>query len=50
MNDIGAISLGAGDAVVKADITNEAIDALGPRDGMTAVTTVKVTDVIVDVE
>ncbi|WP_187324585.1 hypothetical protein [Olsenella uli] len=50
MNDIGAISLGAGDAVVKADITNEAIDALGPRDGMTAVAIVKVTDVIVDVE
>lgn len=50
MNDIGAISLGAGDAVMKADITNETIDSLGPRDGMTAVTTVKATDAIVDVE
>lgn len=50
VNGIVAISLGAGDAVVKADITNEAIDALGLAVGEPAIAIIKATNVMFGVD
>ena len=46
VNGVVAVSLGEGDATVKADITNEAIDALGLSEGRTAYAIVKATNVM----
>ena len=46
VNGVVAVSLGTGDAVVKADITNEAIDGLGLAEGQTAYAIVKATNVM----
>ena len=46
VNGVVAVSLGKGDATVKADITNEAIDALGLAEGQTAYAIVKATNVM----
>ena len=46
VNGVVAISLGQGDATVKADITNEAIEALGLTVGEPAVAIIKATNVM----